>query len=157
MVQPPPAYVTPLWLATCAVAVHAGGTDNLPTSVLPEVFTETPTFGTPAGVGNGAAGWGVIRPVTPAPPGVDSTLGCNELMSANPLVIAGVTIAGLTYEPDTKPFTKLEFRKVPREFPSAPSKKSRKSPNQPCGFAAADSGDVSCCSDDGTLESTCCN
>src|SRR6202034_3211507 len=114
-------YVTPLWLATCAAAVHAGGTDSLPTSVLPDVFTETPTFGTAAG--NGAGGCGVTKPVTPAPPGAESTLGCNELMSANPLVIAGVTSAGLTYEPDTTPFTKEEFKKVPREFPSAPSRK----------------------------------
>jgi len=53
LVQPPPAYVTPLWLATWAAAVHAGGTDSLPTSVLPDVFTETPTFGTAAGSGAG--------------------------------------------------------------------------------------------------------
>jgi hypothetical protein len=53
LVQPPPAYVTPLWLATCAAAVHAGGTDSLPTRVLPDVFTETPTFGTAAGSGAG--------------------------------------------------------------------------------------------------------
>src|SRR5947199_7302678 len=126
LVQPPPAYVTPLWLATCAAAVHAGGTDSLPTRVLPDVFTETPTFGTAAGAG----GCGATIPVTPAPP-VAISPGPNELMSARPLKIPGVMSAGLVYPADTKPFTRPEFRNVPMELPSAPSRKLRIWPRKP--------------------------
>ena len=123
--------MTPLWLATCAVAVHVGGTDSLPTSVLPDVSTETrPRLGRLTG------GCGVIMPVKPAPP-TAAAPAPSELMSAIPLVIAGVRIAGLTYEPDTTPFTKEEFRKVPMGFPSAPSKKSRIPPSEPVGAVAA--------------------
>ena len=132
----------------------------MPTSVLPVVFTETPTLGTLTGAGADTGGCGVIMPVTPVPPGAGSP-GPNELISANPLVIAGVTIAGLTYEPDTKPFTKLEFRKVPMEFPSAPSKKSRSESSQLAGcaaaFVAADIGEVSCFNDDGIDDVSCCS
>jgi hypothetical protein len=78
-------------LATCAAAVQAGGTDNLPTSVLPDVFTETPTFGTAAGIGGGG---GLIMLVTPAPPGAVSP-GPTELTSAKALKIAGAISAGL--------------------------------------------------------------
>ena len=82
-------------------------------------------------------------------------------MSAKPLVIAGVTSAGLTYEPDTTPFTRLEFRKVPMGFPSAPSKKSRKLAERTrrlrAAFVAADTGEVSCFNDDGIVEVSCCS
>src|ERR1700733_10629431 len=83
LVQPPPAYVTPLWLATCAAAVHVGGTDSLPTSALPAVFTETPTLGalTVAGVIMPDANAGALTP-----PPTASPAGANELMSAKPLV-----------------------------------------------------------------------
>ena len=124
----------------------------MPTSVLPPVFTETPTFGTLTGAG----GCGVIMPVKPAPPAAISP-GPNELMSARALVTAGVRIWGLTYAPDTKPFTKVEFRKVPIGFPSAPSKKLRKSVN---GLVAAvlvaeEIGEVSWFNDEGTVEISC--
>ena len=150
MVQPPPAYVTPLWLATCAAAVHVGGTDSLPTSVLPAVFTETPTFGALARAG-------AIMPVTPSPPAAAAPAP-TELTSARALVIAGVMSAGLTYEPEMRPFKKVEFRKVPMELPSEPSKKSRiLSSGLVAAFVAEEIGEVSCCNDAGIAEVSCCS
>ena len=130
----------------------------MPTSVLPDVFTETPTFGTLTGAG----GCGVTMPVKPAPPAAAAP-AFSELKSAIPLVTAGVRIAGLTYAPDTTPFTKEEFRKVPMGFPSVPSKKLRIPLSELVGsvaafvaeLVAAESGEVSCCNDDGTVEISC--
>ena len=60
-----------------------------------------------------------------------------------------------------RPFKKVEFRKVPMEFPSAPSKKSRKSLSALAGcvaaFVAADTGEVSCFNDDGIVDVSCCS
>jgi hypothetical protein len=60
-----------------------------------------------------------------------------------------------------KPFRKLEFRKVPMEFPSAPSKKSRSWLSDPVGVAAVlvadDTGEVSWFNDEGIAEVSCCS
>jgi hypothetical protein len=82
-------------------------------------------------------------------------------MSASPLVTAGVMIAGFTYPADERPLKKLEFRKVPMEFPFAPSKKSRSPLNGSvdvvAAFVAADTGEVSWFNDEGIVEVSCCS
>ena len=82
-------------------------------------------------------------------------------MSAKPLVTAGVMSAGLTYEPEMRPFKKVELRKVPMGLPSAPSRKLRKSLSALAGcvaaFVAADTGEVSCFNDDGIVDVSCCS
>ena len=60
-----------------------------------------------------------------------------------------------------RPFKKVELRKVPMGLPSAPSSKLRKSLSALAGcvaaFVAADTGEVSCCSDDGIVDVSCCS
>src|SRR5271156_2303951 len=103
LVQPPPAYVTPLWLATCAAAVHVGGTDSLPTSLAPDVSTVTPPR---LGILTGGGGVTMLAyPGTLMPPPAASAATPTELISAKPLVTAPVMIAGLGYPADATPLT----------------------------------------------------
>jgi hypothetical protein len=102
----------------------------------------------------------------PPPPraGISPAPNFNELISANALVTAGLTKAGLTYPPETNPFDKPELRKVPTDDPLEPSRPFN-NPAIPVvavfdpganGFTpAADIGDESPCSALGTEETTC--
>src|SRR5277367_2343863 len=159
LVQPPPANVTPLWLATCAAAVHVGGTDSLPTRLPPAASAVTPPMlGILAsGCGDtGAANSGRLIP----PPGTAAPAAPaapKELISDSPPVIAGVTMPGSPYPAEAMPLKNWEFKNVPMGSPSWPDKKLRM---PALGFdsgdvACVDTGKVSCCNVEGTVEISC--
>ncbi len=93
------------------------------------------------------------------PPGIAAPAAPNELISAKPLVTADVMIAGLTYPAEAMPLKNWEFKNVPMGSPSWPDKKLRISANgfESVDVAWVDTGEVSCCNADGTVEISCCS
>ena len=150
-------------LAAGTAAVQLCGADIVPTRVArptPADTADPPKFGTAVGI----ATIFPDRPGMPPPPpraGISPAPNFNELISANALVTAGLTKAGLTYPPETNPFDKPELRKVPTDDPLEPSRPFN-NPAIPVvavfdpganGFTpAADIGDESPCSALGTEE-----